>query len=92
VLPFSYPSFRRGCPTQSPVPLTLRQFAPGFQKPSGEDYQVALDKLQNDLLAKTDGCAASGAPDKNDWIATCEEQAVVYQELQRIIIMLQELQ
>ncbi|MBW1953820.1 MAG: PKD domain-containing protein [Deltaproteobacteria bacterium] len=56
------------------------------------NYQVALDKLQNDLLLKTDGCAAAGAPDKNDWITTCEEQAVVYQELQRIITMVQELQ
>jgi len=56
------------------------------------NYQVAIDKLQHDLLAKTDGCATSGAPDKNDWIKSCGEQAVVYQELQQIISMLQQLQ
>ena len=38
-------------------------------------YQEALGQIQHDLLAKTDGCATSGAPDKNDWIKSCEEQA-----------------
>jgi PKD repeat protein len=55
-------------------------------------YQEALGQLQHDLLAKTDGCATSGAPDKNDWIKSCENQAAVYQELQKIITMLQQLQ
>jgi hypothetical protein len=55
-------------------------------------YQEALGQLQHDLLAKTDGCATSGAPDKNDWIKFCENQAAVYQELQQIITMLQQLQ
>jgi hypothetical protein len=55
-------------------------------------YQEALGQLQHDLLSKTDGCATSGAPDKNDWIKSCEEQAAVYQELQKIITMLQQLQ
>jgi hypothetical protein len=31
------------------------------------NYQAALKKLENDILAKTDGCANSGQPDKNDW-------------------------
>jgi hypothetical protein len=35
-------------------------------------YEEALDKLQNDILKKTDGCAETGAPDKNDWIIVCE--------------------
>jgi hypothetical protein len=55
-------------------------------------YQEALGQIQHDLLAKTDGCATSGAPDKNDWIKSCENQAAVYQELQKIITMLQQLQ
>jgi hypothetical protein len=33
-----------------------------------------MDKLQNDVLAKTDGCAQTGAPDKNDWIKDCADQ------------------
>jgi len=27
---------------------------------------------------KTDGCAETGQPDKNDWIITCEEQNEIY--------------
>jgi beta propeller repeat protein len=41
-------------------------------------YADALDKLQNDLLKKTDGCATGGEPDKNDWIKNCEAQVEVY--------------
>ena len=41
-------------------------------------YQGALNKLENDILAKTDGCAETGEPDKNDWIVTCEGQDEVY--------------
>ena len=54
------------------------------------NYQMALDKLQNDLLPKTDGCATTGEPDKNDWIKSCEEQAVIYSEIQQTIIKLQQ--
>jgi len=42
------------------------------------DYQTAYDKLKNDILKKTDGCANSGVPDKNDWIQSCDEQGLVY--------------
>jgi len=42
------------------------------------DYAQAHDKLVHDVLAKTDGCATSGAPDKNDWIRECESQAIAY--------------
>jgi len=41
-------------------------------------YRAALNKLQNDILAKTDGCAEAGEPDKNDWLITCEGQDEVY--------------
>jgi len=41
-------------------------------------YQRALDKLQNDILAKTDGCAKMAAPDKNDWLIACVPQRQVY--------------
>ena len=40
--------------------------------------QEALDKLEHDVIAKTDGCAAAGAPDKNDWLKTCDAQGPVY--------------
>jgi PKD domain len=42
------------------------------------DYATALSKLENDIRPKTDGCATGGAPDRNDWIRTCPEQAQVY--------------
>ena len=46
--------------------------------------EQALDKLQNDLLAKMDGCHAGGSADKNDWIKDCSDQAPIYDELRRI--------
>ena len=42
------------------------------------DYADALNKLVNDVLKKTDGCANTGAPDKNDWVRDCESQAIIY--------------
>lgn len=41
-------------------------------------YAEALNKLQNDLLDKTDGCATSGTPDKNDWLQDCGDQEQLY--------------
>ncbi len=41
------------------------------------DYDGALSQLGNDILSKTDGCSASGAPDKNDWITGCQSQVRV---------------
>ena len=38
----------------------------------------ARDKLLHDVLAKSDGCAVAGTPDRNDWITSCEEQAAIY--------------
>lgn len=51
----------------------------------GDQYQEAVDKLTNDLLAKTDGCAASGKPDKNDWIIDASAQGLVYPEFLEVI-------
>ena len=42
------------------------------------EYVEALDKLQHDIIGKTDGCAVTGEPDKNDWIQDCEAQDQVY--------------
>lgn len=44
------------------------------------EYQLALDKLQNDILGKTNGCANSGNVtwDKNDWIQDCGIQSQLY--------------
>jgi probable HAF family extracellular repeat protein len=44
-------------------------------------YAGALAKLQEDVMAKTDGCATSGKPDNNDWIVTCIYQSLIYPEL-----------
>jgi hypothetical protein len=54
-------------------------------------YAEALDKLQSDVLTKTDGCANEGEPDKNDWITDCQQQGVVYAEIMRAIIILTDL-
>jgi probable HAF family extracellular repeat protein len=55
------------------------------------NYAGALAKLQEDVMAKTDGCAASGKPDNNDWIITCTYQSLIYPELQDIMGYLTEL-
>jgi len=44
----------------------------------GGYYTAALNKLQNDILAKINGCARTGQPDKSDWIITCEAQDLIY--------------
>jgi len=38
------------------------------------EYAEALSKLKQDLLPKTDGCAATGVPERNDWITNCAAQ------------------
>ena len=52
---------------------------------SAHKYAHALRQLQNDILAKVDGCATTGAPDKKDWITNCPDQSVVYTPLLNII-------
>ena len=56
-----------------------------------DDYDDADRKLRMDVVGKTDGCALSGEPDKNDWIFTCETQQVVYTSLMNIITRITEL-
>lgn len=53
------------------------------------DYQAALDKLRNDILKKTDGCATNGRPDKNDWVNDCDSQAQLYAAVMHLIEQLQ---
>jgi hypothetical protein len=50
--------------------------------------QEALDKLQNDILGKTNGCATSGSPDANDWITSCAAQSPVYAKVAEAIAKL----
>lgn len=48
-------------------------------------YFEAYNKLNNDIIKKTNGCAENGSPDKNDWITTCEGQAEIYPLLMEAI-------
>jgi hypothetical protein len=50
------------------------------------NYAEALAKLQQDVMAKTNGCAESLPPaaDNNDWIVICTYQSLIYPELQEI--------
>ena len=54
-------------------------------------YQDAISMLENDVLNKTNGCAETGAPDKNDWIKTCAEQNQIYPLVVGIINQLKSL-
>jgi len=53
------------------------------------NYAAALDKLRNDILGKTDGCAVEGTTDKNDWIKTCSAQGQVYPMVMEAIRLLE---
>lgn len=52
-------------------------------------YENAIKKLKNDILKKTNGCATSGAPDRNDWIKDCEAQEEIYNLIMETIEMLE---
>jgi hypothetical protein len=54
-------------------------------------YTEGLDKLQNDILQKIDGCNAKNRPDKSDWITNCAGQDKVYPATIEIIALLQSL-
>ena len=56
------------------------------------EYREAINQLKNDILKKTDGCAQSDSPDKNDWIINCESQAVVYNLIIEALDLLADLQ
>ena len=51
-------------------------------------YSEALDKLEYDILQKTNGCADIGAPDRNDWITNCSAQGQVYPIIMETIDLL----
>ena len=47
--------------------------------------QEMLDKLNNDLAKKADGCAAIGNPENNDWIVDCGAQEDFLFHLGRLV-------
>lgn len=55
------------------------------------NYSEALAKLQEDVIAKTNGCAAGGKPDNNDWVIACQYQGLIYPDLMDIAGHLREL-
>jgi hypothetical protein len=56
----------------------------------GKMFRSTLQKLENDILQKTDGCAKSGRPDKNDWIRDCETQADFYGPIMTMTTLLRQ--
>jgi len=63
----------------------LNKFNAAIGAVAAGDYQAALAQLENDILAKTDGCATIGVPDKNDWIQDPQGQAEFYPQVQAAI-------
>ena len=55
------------------------------------DYEDSLNKLKNDILKKTNGCATIGEPDKDDWITDCDAQATIYPVVLNAIALLEQL-
>ena len=54
-------------------------------------YLDALEKLERDILSKTDGCAVGKRPDRNDWITDCEAQGEVYPLITEAISSLEQM-
>lgn len=52
----------------------------------GQIRPVAV-QLEN-LLRKVDGCVERGTADRNDWLATCSQQTVVYWALHELDVLL----
>jgi hypothetical protein len=50
-------------------------------------YSGALEKLQNDVLQKSDGCVVIGAVDGNDWVIDSNLQNQIYSAIQAIIVL-----
>ena len=42
----------------------------------------AIDKIEHDLMAKTDGC--SGGNPKNDWLVDCDSKLILFLELETL--------
>jgi hypothetical protein len=55
------------------------------------NHEDALGQLQNDILGKTDGCATTGSPDKNDWIKDCTSQGMIYPDILDAITKIEDL-
>ena len=54
-------------------------------------YFEALLVLEDDILARIDGCATIGEPDEDDWIISFEEQEAVYPLVLETIELLESL-
>ena len=42
------------------------------------DFEKAIDKLNNDVMKRFDGCAVKGDIDRNDWVRDCSAQESIY--------------
>jgi len=52
-------------------------------------YDKALQKLDNDILQKMNGCSQpSGTPDKNDWVKDCDIQKQFYWLANEIMVLM----
>ncbi len=51
-------------------------------------YSGALEKLQNHVLQRTDGCVVTGAIDGNDWVTDCDIQKQLYWAINEIVVLL----
>lgn len=78
---FKQPSAQRVL--QQKLEVVLKQVEKG-------NYAGALEKLQEDILSKLDGCSLSKvkAPDKDDWAIQCDVQKQLYWAAHEIAVLL----
>jgi hypothetical protein len=80
------PNYFKNANQQNTLTSKLRAVARMVNHGSCAD---ALDKLQNDIMQKIDGCAVKARPDKNDWIINCDGQDGLYPGITEMISLLQ---
>jgi Leucine-rich repeat (LRR) protein len=62
-----------------------------LKKVDNTNYQGAHNQLEEDVFAKTNGCADTGSPDNNDWLVSCYYQSQVYPLIVEALGLLEDL-
>lgn len=66
----------------------LRKYVGFVKRLVKRDLDDSARRLLDKLTLKVDGCVESGAPDKSDWIISCEQQNAVYWSLHELKVLI----
>jgi hypothetical protein len=73
----------------SPMKLQLlRSLEFAYEAVGMARYRIALNRIEQSVLPKMDGCRLAGSPEKDDWILDCSAQGQVFPVILDIIDLL----